>query len=231
MPSPVPAPPGAAHPAVRVLRLVVAWVLGLVLLLGTGTALGVALYPTVTGGQALAVLSGSMTPGLPVGGMVFTREVAPGDVGVGDVITFQHPADPATLVTHRVTAVDTASGAPVFTTKGDANEDPDAAPVQAAAVQGRLWFAVPEVGRMTALLHSPKGVGVLVVLVCAVVAAHPGARPEDGEPAAPAPREDVDADSARTVVMAPVVDERHTVLAGTARPSVPVPPPLARLLD
>ncbi len=82
------------HPvrsAVRYLRLVLAWVLGLVLLGTTATALGVAVYPQLSGGQALAVLSGSMEPGIPVGGMVFTRPVDPAEVTVGQVITFVRP--------------------------------------------------------------------------------------------------------------------------------------------
>ncbi len=228
MPSPVP--PATTRAALHLTRRLAAWAIGLVLLAGTATALGVALYPTVTGGQALAVLSGSMTPGLPVGGMVFTREVDPAAVEVGDVITFQHPSEPTALVTHRVIAVDTSTGAPVFTTKGDANDDPDRRPVPASAVQGELAIDVPEIGRLVALLHSPKGVGVLVVLVCGLLAVAPGKRPEDDGPAAPAPREDVDADSARTVVMAPVPDEPMTLLVGAARPSVPVPPRPVRLL-
>jgi signal peptidase len=158
-------------------RRIAAWVLGLLLLSGTASALGVAVYPIVTSGSALAVLSGSMTPGLPVGGMVFTRPVDPADIAAGDVITFQRPSNPAELVTHRVVAVDTSSGAPIFTTKGDANPAPDLDPVAASAVQGRLWFAAPHVGRLAAILHSPQGLGVLIVLVCAVLGLSPDARP------------------------------------------------------
>lgn len=224
MPSPAPT-------VLETARRIAAWAIGLVLLAGTATALGVALYPTVTGGQALAVLSGSMTPGLPVGGMAFIRPVDLGAVEVGDVITFQHPSDPAAVVTHRVVAVDATGGAPVFTTKGDANEDPDRRPVPAAAVQGRLWFDVPEIGRLIALLHSPKGVGVLVVLVCGLLAVHPGKRGGDQPPPADGGAGDVDADNARTVVMAPVAEEPGTLLVGAARPRVPVPPPAVRLLD
>ncbi|WP_409329276.1 signal peptidase I [Trujillonella humicola] len=223
--------PSPAPPLLETARRVAAWAIGLVLLAGTATALGVALYPAVTGGQALAVLSGSMTPGLPVGGMVFTREVDPADVEVGDVITFAHPSDPAARVTHRVVAVDAAGGEPVFTTQGDANDAPDRQPVPASAVQGEAWFDVPGVGRLIALLHSAKGVGVLVVLVCGLLAVHPGKRAADGGPDAPAPAGEVDADSARTVVMAPVADEPVTLLVGAARPKVPVPPRPVRLLD
>jgi len=226
---------------VHTLRRVVAGVLGLVLLVSTASALGIALFPVLTGGSALTVLSGSMSPGLPVGAIAFVRPVDPAAVEPGDVITFQRAPDATELVTHRVLAVDDSSGAPVFTTKGDANEDADIDPVAASAVQGRLWFGVANLGRLSAILHSPKGVGLLMVLVCAVIAAAPGPRPgtakdvlDDAGPdgtdsekaAAPYPADDlVDADNARTVVM-PAVDYRPV-----RRPSLPAVPPPAPLLS
>jgi signal peptidase len=232
---------------VHTLRRVVAGVLGLVLLASTATALGVALFPVLTGGSALTVLSGSMSPGLPVGAIAFVRPVDPATVEPGDVITFQRAPDAPELVTHRVLAVDDTSGAPVFTTKGDANEDADVDPVAASSVQGRLWFGVAHLGRLSAILHSPKGVGLLVVLVCAVIAAAPGPRPgtatarragtgpantELEASAAPAASDLVDADSARTVVM-PAVDAGRVPRAARppspARPALPpVPRPVPR---
>jgi signal peptidase len=177
----------ATSPAVHLMRQVAAWVLGLVLLGGTAGALAIALFPVVTSGSAMAVLSGSMSPEYPVGSMVFTRAVDPASVAVGDIITFQRPSNPAELVTHRVAAVDTSTGVPVFTTKGDANPVADLDPVPASAVQGRLWFGVPQLGRITALLHSAQGVGVLVVLICAVVALSPGKRSEEATGTGDAP--------------------------------------------
>jgi signal peptidase len=205
-----------------VLRRVVASALGLLLFVGTAGTLAVAVYPMVTGGAALAVLSGSMTPGLPVGGMVFTQPVDPADVAVGDVLTFQRPSDPGELVTHRVVAIDASGAAPLFTTKGDANDSADLDPVPASAVQGRLWFSVGSLGRVIALLHSPKGVGVLVLLVCGVVAAAPAGRPtraDDGpEPThrgeGPA---DWDIRHWDTDRWAPVVAEPATVLLPAVR--------------
>ncbi|WP_165628926.1 signal peptidase I [Klenkia taihuensis] len=178
--------------AVRYLRLVLAWVLGLVLLGTTATALGVAVYPQVTGGQALAVLSGSMEPGIPVGGMVFTQPVDPDEVAVGQVITFVRPGGAGELVTHRVVGVDTTGLEPAFTTRGDANDVADLEPVPASAVVGTPRWVVPELGRQAAVLHSPKGLGALVLLVCAVVALAPG-RPslqESADPAGDAERPD-----------------------------------------
>jgi signal peptidase I len=219
VPSPAPAPEtltGSA--AVHTLRRVASWVLGLVLLTGTGAALGVVAYPMVSGGQALAVLTGSMTPGLPVGAMVFTKPVEdPAALQVGDVITFQRRPDGPELVTHRIIAVDDSGDAPVFTTQGDANNAPDIDPVPASAVRGRLWFGVANLGRAAAILHSPKGLGFLVVLVCAVLAVAPGPRPERkrpddtaARPAGEPPAEALPAD----------VDTVHIQLG---RPAVPPP--------
>ena len=176
-PASVPELP-TGSPAVHTLRRMASWVLGLALLAGTSVALGVAVYPMVTGGSALAVLTGSMTPGLPVGSMVFTRPVDLTTLEVGDVITFQRRPDAPELVTHRIIAVDTASGSPDCTTQGDANNAPDLDPVPAAAVRGELRFGVAGLGRAAAILHSPKGLGFLVVLVCAVLAVPPGPRPD-----------------------------------------------------
>jgi signal peptidase len=239
---------------VHTLRRVVAWSLGLVLVAGTATALGVALFPLVAGGSALAVLSGSMSPGLPVGAMAFVRAVDPATIEPGDVITFQPAADAPELVTHRVLAVDDSSGVPVFTTKGDANNAADLDPVPAAAVRGKLWFGVPHLGRVSAILHSPKGAGLLVVLVCAVIAATPGPRPgtarsdrDGGEPGGTKPRaavttrpaaDLVDAADARTVVMTaveapPRVAREQPSLRRhrSPRPSVPPVPPPVPLLE
>jgi signal peptidase I len=224
-PAPVPdAPTGSL--AVHTLRQVLSWVLGVVLLAGTGAALGVVVYPIVTGGAALAVLTGSMQPGLPVGAMVFTKPVEdPAALRVGDVITFVREPDSPELVTHRVIAVDHSGDAPVFTTQGDANNAPDLDPVPASSVRGQLWFSAAELGRAAAVLHSPKGLGFLVVLVCAVLAVAPGPRPErkrpddtatdpTGESPAAAPRAGVD-----------------TVHIQRARPPVPSSPARTGLLD
>lgn len=166
----------SADRALYTARRVVAGVLGAVLFAGTALALALALYPAVTGGSSLAVLSGSMSPGLPVGTMVFIRPVEPADIEVGDVMTFQPRPDAPELVTHRVIGIDDSGPAPVFTTQGDANRTPDIDAVPASAVRGELWLGVPHLGRLAAVLHSPKGVGVLILLACAVAAASPGKR-------------------------------------------------------
>lgn len=163
------------------LRRVSSWALGLVLLVGTVGALAIAVYPTVTDGQSLTVLSGSMEPHVPVGAMVFTHPVDPADVVPGDVLTFARPSSPDELVTHRVIAVQGSGPTLSFTTQGDANDVADLDPVPASSVRGEPWLVVPELGRWAAVLHSPRGLGVLVLLVVAVIALAPDRpRPEGG---------------------------------------------------
>jgi len=73
----------------------------------------------LAGWQVETVLSGSMEPAIPVGGVVVTCPVSPEDVQPGDIITFRSGGH---HVTHRVTAVVEGPTAG-FITRGDANED------------------------------------------------------------------------------------------------------------
>ena len=64
----------------------------------------VSFVPRAFGYTPFAVLSGSMEPELPVGSMVFVRQVEPTDIAVGDNATF-YRSDGA-VVTHQVYQID-----------------------------------------------------------------------------------------------------------------------------
>ncbi|WP_380169378.1 signal peptidase I [Jannaschia sp. R86511] len=148
--------------AARIAGRVLGW---LVLTAVALAVVAVVVVPRAGGAQALTVLTGSMTPSLPVGSVAVSRPVDPWSVGPGDVITFQvAPGDP-TLVTHRVVEVVTERGELEFRTKGDANrgDDPDLVP--AGAVVGELWYHVPWVGHATVKAGDPA-----FLLASAVVA-------------------------------------------------------------
>lgn len=72
----------------------------------------------------LAVTSGSMEPRMPAQSLIFVKEVDPGDVRVGDIITFDPPGSTG-RVTHRVIARERSGSRWYFGTKGDANPAPD----------------------------------------------------------------------------------------------------------
>jgi signal peptidase len=119
--------------------------------------------PRIAGAQPYTIETGSMQPKLPPGTLVVVKPIEPRDIGIGDVLTYQlRPGEPA-VVTHRVVAqgVD-GGGRPVFWTKGDANSATDARPVRSVQVRGKLWYSVPYVGYLGALL-SPTQRNVLLL--------------------------------------------------------------------
>jgi signal peptidase len=122
--------------------------------------------PRATHGVALTVLTGSMTPGIPVGSIVIDRPVDPGTLRVGDVATYQKTAGKAEFITHRIVAINNRTNPVTFIFKGDANRGPDTSPVPSTAIRGKVWFHVPYVGAFRDALHTKGGVeGVLMLLL------------------------------------------------------------------
>lgn len=117
--------------------------------------LGCVVVPKLAGATPYTVLTGSMRPGLPPGTLVVVRPVAPKDVRLGDVVTYQLQSGKPEVVTHRVVSVGfNAQNQYVFRTEGDANEVPDTNPVKGVQIRGRLWYAVPYIGRLAIALDG-----------------------------------------------------------------------------
>jgi signal peptidase I len=138
------------------------------LVIGTGCAVAGAIVvlfilPRLTGGSALTVLTGSMTPGIPVGSLAFIRPVDPATLRVGDVATYQRESGVASYVTHRVVGIDPSTNPEAFTFKGDANRGPDEDPVPGTAIRGQLWFHVPYLGSIRDALHGKAGLSLLAM--------------------------------------------------------------------
>lgn len=123
-------------------------------------------FPAVIGGnQSYVVLTGSMEPEISPGDAVVVKSVPTSEIAVGDVITFQTGTGEEIPVTHRVIEIAAgASGQPTFVTKGDANEDPDIAPVPAERVLGAVILTIPYIGFVVQFVNSPTGFVALVVL-------------------------------------------------------------------
>lgn len=99
--------------------------------------------PKLFGVRPFAVLSGSMTPAVGVGDLVFTQPTAFDDLHEGDVITFVLN-DNLDVATHRVVAIDRDQQ--LITTKGDANSAVDGNPVWYPNVVGVVKFDIPKLG-------------------------------------------------------------------------------------
>lgn len=113
------------------------------------------------GMQVFNVISGSMEPTYSIGDLLYVKQVDPDGIKVGDPITFVLNED-LVVATHRVVKVDRENR--LFTTKGDANETEDAAPVHFNNVVGVPVFAIPLLGYVSAYIQSPPGMYVAIAL-------------------------------------------------------------------
>jgi signal peptidase I len=121
------------------------------------------LLPALLGYQRYVITSGSMTGTYDRGSLVFDKVVPTSDLRAGDVITFRPPGHSG-LVTHRIRTLTSVGGKRVLTTKGDANEAPDAwgEITLGKTSQARVAFHLPYLGYGLAVL-SEKRVRMLVI--------------------------------------------------------------------
>ena len=122
----------------------------------------------LVGLQVFNVISGSMEPTYSVGDLLYVKTVDPDSVKVGDPITFVLNKD-LLVATHRVVAIDSVNRQ--FTTKGDANETEDAAPVHFNNLVGVPVFAIPLLGYVSDYIQSPPGMYVAIGLGAVLLAA------------------------------------------------------------
>ncbi len=140
-------------------------ILSTLIIIAFAVIAGLLIIPMLFGCKNMAVLSGSMEPGIAVGSVVFVKETDAESIKPGDVITYKLSG--GTMVTHRVVSVDSENKELI--TKGDANEVEDGSPVAFSAVVGREVFHVPLLGYLTIYIRTPIGIiavcGVLIVLI------------------------------------------------------------------
>lgn len=121
------------------------------------------------GFQVYGVLTGSMVPAYPVGSLIYVREVDPNDLELRDVITY---SSGKTIVTHRIVEIVRDDNNPYqlkFRTKGDANNDPDAALVGPADIIGKVAFGIPHLGTVANYIQNPPGLYVTIFAGLALI--------------------------------------------------------------
>ncbi len=120
---------------------------------------------TVFGHPVLSVLSGSMSPTIKTGDLVFDDPVSRSqaeNLHAGQIITFR--AVGTRTFTHRIHAVEAVNGSVFYQTKGDANNAPDQALVSPQQIVGLYSDKVPLGGYMLNALHKPA---ILMLLLTA----------------------------------------------------------------
>jgi signal peptidase I len=110
------------------------------------------------------VRSDSMQPVFGAGDMVVI--VPPGFLGhrvlPGEIVSYKLSGN---TITHRVVKVDGAS----ITTKGDANDEADGAPVALSQVVGVYLMEIPHIGYFTAFIRTRPGWFLSIVLPALVL--------------------------------------------------------------
>ena len=101
------------------------------------------LFPT-------AIATGSMEPEISVGDMVVVADWQR-ELTVGDVIAYAH--DGKTIV-HRITEITQQPEGTAYITQGDANNAPDADPVQPSQIEGKVVARIPALGWVSLWFHG-----------------------------------------------------------------------------
>lgn len=166
----------SAAPAARASGVAVRWVRKIAqvaLLVGFLAGVVVVSGSLVSGSwTATPVLSGSMRPGLPVGGVAIAQRVPVSSLAVRDVIIFRRPDDPSEQMVHRIVRLTHApSGQIRINTQGDANQarDPWTMTIAQSHVY-RVRWSVPLIGYAAVAYRNDQGlilmgVGTLCLLV------------------------------------------------------------------
>jgi signal peptidase I len=108
------------------------------------------------------VMSGSMTPSIPVGGLVVVKES--NKYNLKDIITFTDIEDPKFSVTHRIIEIKDEDSNPKYYTKGDANNARDADEVTKDRISGKVILTIPYLGYPVSFAKTQNGFIALIVI-------------------------------------------------------------------
>ncbi len=123
--------------------------------------------PRIMGYQTFNVISGSMTPEIPVGSLILVEDIECRDLKQGDIIAFYSDE---IVVAHRVVENNSFEGK--ISTKGDANPTEDFKIVEYDDVIGIVSHHYPFVGTIGAYLSSVSGKLLIVELLVIAVLLH-----------------------------------------------------------
>ena len=115
--------------------------------------------PSLVGADSsYTVMSGSMNPAIRPGDLVIVKEMGPATINIGDVVTVKSDEF---IYTHRVVEKLEHS---LFRLKGDANEDPDPALVEASQIIGKVVLVFP-----FSHLYTPYGFASALLVPAALI--------------------------------------------------------------
>ncbi len=129
-------------------------IIGTILIVAVIIACLAVTVPRLFGFSSYVVVSGSMTPAIPVNSLIYVKSCEPAALQEGDVILFYDSKD-GTPITHRVVENDTENLKII--TKGDANNSIDMRPALYTNVEGKVAAHIPVIGAVTGVLGTLMG--------------------------------------------------------------------------
>lgn len=139
----------------------------LVVLIAIGGLLVATLFPIEGNIQVKIVQSGSMEPAIRTGSIVLIKPS--NSYFKGDIVTFGEDTKNTVPTTHRIVEEEIVEGTFFFTTKGDANEDPDTNKLSQDDIIGRVLFSFPYMGFVLDFARKPVGFALLIGIPVLVI--------------------------------------------------------------
>jgi len=127
----------------------------------------VSVLPITGNYKIMVVQSGSMAPAIKMGSIVAVKPAD--DYKIGDVITFGPYTRTKAPTSHRIYDIKVIDGQPVYITKGDANNAPDAREITKRDVLGKVLFSVPYVGFAVDFAKKPIGFALIIIVPAAII--------------------------------------------------------------
>lgn len=118
--------------------------------------------------RLLVVESGSMSPAISTGSMIFVQTQE--DYSVDEVLTFKASADDNALpTTHRLIEIVNSNEQTLFRTQGDANDAPDSELIPQDQVIGKVIFSIPYIGYLVSFVKTEIGFILLVIIPATII--------------------------------------------------------------
>ena len=133
-------------------------VIGTLMLLVVIAAAAPLTIPNFLGYDVYNVVSGSMEPTVPIGSIIYVKEIEPSEIESGDIIAFRGGDS---VIMHRVVTNKVVEGS--FVTKGDANDGEDMNDVPYDHLVGIVVRHIPILGQLLILFGSTFG---RICMVC-----------------------------------------------------------------
>lgn len=140
-----------------------------VLLIIVAVLLVFSMLPIKNNYKILAVTSESMSPTIPMGSLVVVKPSE--QYKVNDIVTFNPPdaTRENEYVTHRIVDISEVGGSYLYTTKGDANNVPDAQKIWASRIEGKVLFSIALLGYLLFYAKTLPGLVIIIVLATIIV--------------------------------------------------------------